>query len=74
MLMQIHSGDRVAAVPIAEIGTDMSVFISTYHLAAWAGLCPGGHESAGKRRLERLGYVVAIQPKEAVPNPLEAAA
>lgn len=150
---------------IAEIGTDMSVFISVYRLVAWAGLCPGSHESAGKRRnvsvrkgnmhlrtilvgaaraaartkgsylkdkfhrlkarrgakraevaiahkilvaayhmlsrgvgyhdlgeayldqidqaqtaanlkrrLERLGYVVSIQPKEAVPNPVEAAA
>jgi transposase len=37
-------------VPIAGIGTDMSVFISVYHRVAWAGLCPGSHESAGKRR------------------------
>jgi hypothetical protein len=27
-----------------------------------------------KRRLERLGYVVSIHPKEAAPNPVEAAA
>jgi hypothetical protein len=27
-----------------------------------------------KRRLERLGYVVSIQPKEVVPNSVEAAA
>ena len=47
LLMQIPEVDWVvAAVLIAEIGTDMSV----YHLTAWAGLCPGSHESAGKRR------------------------
>ena len=51
LLMQIPGVDWVvAAVLIAEIGTDMSVFISVYHLAAWSGLCPGSHESAGKRR------------------------
>jgi transposase len=35
---------------IAEIGVDMSVWASSSHLTAWAGLCPGSHESAGKRR------------------------
>jgi transposase len=35
---------------IAEIGVDMSVWGSTGRLTAWAGLCPGSHESAGKRR------------------------
>ena len=28
----------------------MSFFPSASHLAAWAGVCPGNHESAGKRR------------------------
>lgn len=28
----------------------MSVFPTDAHLASWAGLCPGNHESAGKRR------------------------
>jgi transposase len=51
LLTQIPGVDWVvAAVLIAEIGTDMSVFVSVHHLAAWAGLCPGSHESAGKRR------------------------
>lgn len=33
----------------AEIGVDMSVFPDEKHLSSWAGLCPGNHESAGKR-------------------------
>lgn len=40
----------VAAVIVAELGTDMTVFHSAQHLAAWAGLCPGNYESAGKRQ------------------------
>jgi len=43
-------GERVARVIIAEIGVDMSRFPTAQHLASWAGLCPGNHESAGKRR------------------------
>src|SRR5208283_4695489 len=54
LLMQIPGVDWVvAAVLIAEIGVDMSVFLSVYHLAAWAGVCPGNHESAGKQKSGR---------------------
>jgi len=37
-------------VIIAETGGDMSRFPTAGHLASWAGVCPGNHESAGKRR------------------------
>jgi transposase len=54
LLMQIPGVDwLVAAVLIAEIGVDMSVFLSVYHLSAWAGVCPGSHESAGRQKSGR---------------------
>src|SRR3954466_7170803 len=42
--------DRIAVAIIAEIGIDMTVFGNAERLAAWAGVCPGNHESAGKRK------------------------
>lgn len=39
---------------LAEIGTAMSRFPTAGHLLAWAGLCPGQNESAGKRKSSRL--------------------
>ncbi|MGB8261610.1 MAG: IS110 family transposase [Terracidiphilus sp.] len=51
LLMSIPGVDWITAVTIiAEIGVDMSAFVSAAHLASWAGLCPGNNESAGKRR------------------------
>ena len=55
---------RLAAIPgvsvlsaqtiLSEIGRDMSRFPSAGHLVAWAGLCPGNNQSAGKKRSSRL--------------------
>jgi len=42
-------GDTVAQVIIAETGADMTRFPTAAHLAAWAGLAPAMHESAGKQ-------------------------
>jgi transposase len=40
---------KLAVVIVAELGPDMSYFPSEKHAAAWSGLAPGNHESAGKR-------------------------
>ena len=46
----IHGVGRMTAeVIVAELGTDMRRFPSDRHAASWAALCPGNHESAGKR-------------------------
>jgi transposase len=51
VLQQIPGVSRVvAAVIVAELGTDMTVFRSAQHAAAWAGVCPGNNESAGRHR------------------------
>ena len=42
--------DRIAVTIIAEIGIDMTVFGNARRLAAWAGVCPGNNESAGKKK------------------------
>jgi len=45
---------RVAEVMLAEVGADISPFPTHQKLAAWAGMCPGNEESAGKRRKRRI--------------------
>ncbi|MFW0794748.1 IS110 family transposase [Gordonia sp. CPCC 205515] len=40
--------EGTADVIIAETGADMTVFPDAGHLASWAGVCPGHHESAGR--------------------------
>jgi transposase len=47
-------GTLAATMILAEIGRDMSRFPTSGHLVAWAGLCPGQNESAGKRKSSRL--------------------
>jgi len=39
---------RIAQILVAETGADMTRFATAAHLASWAGMCPGHHESAGK--------------------------
>lgn len=46
-------GRRTAEVIIAEVGVEMRRFATAGHLASWAGMCPGNHESGGKRRSGR---------------------
>src|SRR5947207_1619859 len=54
-LVTIPGVSRLSALTIlSEIGTDMSRFKTAGHLVAWAGMCPGQNESAGKRKRTRL--------------------
>ena len=45
--------EALAAAIIAELGVDMKVFGSVSQVAKWAGVCPGNHESAGKKHSGR---------------------
>ncbi len=55
LLQTIPGIDRQgAAMLLVEIGADMNAFGSAERLASWAGLCPGNHESAGKRKSGRI--------------------
>ena len=46
-----HGAEQI----IAEIGVDMSRFPTAGHFASWARVCPGTHESAGRRRNTSTG-------------------
>ncbi len=55
LLCTIPGVSTVSATAIlSEIGRDMSRFPTAGHLVAWAGMCPGQNESAGKRKSSRL--------------------
>ena len=40
---------RVLETLLAEIGWEVETFPDAAHLASWVGICPGQHESGGKR-------------------------
>jgi len=61
--VDLEAAARLCSVPgidlitawtiLAELGSEMRVFASPHHAASWAGLCPGNHESGGKRLSNR---------------------
>ena len=51
LLQTLPGIDQIsAAMILVEIGTDLRAFGDAQHFASWAALCPGNHESAGKRK------------------------
>jgi transposase len=48
-------GPQTAREVLAVIGTDMSRFPTHRHLASWAKLCPGLHESGGRKTAAGIG-------------------
>jgi transposase len=45
--------DQSAGTIIAEMGVKMAQFRDAAHLSAWAGMCPGSNQSAGKIKSSR---------------------
>lgn len=55
LLDSIPGIDLIAAYAIlAEISHSMSAFPTAQHICSWAGLAPGSHESAGKKKKQRV--------------------
>lgn len=55
LLQTLPGVDRITATTVlGEIGADMNRFPTAAHLASWAGLCPGNHESAGTQKSGRI--------------------
>jgi len=53
-MCQVPGVDQLTAwTVLAEVGADLSAFPDAAHFASWVALCPGNHESAGKRRQGR---------------------
>ncbi|SAL07233.1 transposase IS116/IS110/IS902 family protein [Caballeronia calidae] len=56
LLQTVPGIDQIAsALILIEIGDNMTRFGSADRIAAWAALCPGNNESAGKRKSGRTG-------------------
>jgi transposase len=56
-LDSIPGVDTTAAYAIlAEIGSKLDTFPTAEHLCAWAGLAPGNHQSAGKRKKQPVTH------------------
>lgn len=45
---------RSIEVLLGELGWDMSHFPDAAHAASWVGICPGHHETGGKRLSGRI--------------------
>jgi transposase len=57
LLDSIPGIDLTASYAIlAEIGQDMSAFPTAQHICCWAGLAPGNHQSAGKKKKQRITH------------------